>query len=378
MLTLIDEHSRECLAIDVGRRLNNEDLLERLTWLMSTRGVPTHIRSDNGSEFTAKVVRHWLSRVGVTSDPLPYHAKAACASTFIISKGRVVNINLLNIMFVCTSSLIGCSVILGDISTSETRTDTSPATARIDFGDPIPSSPSMTMPEKIHDGYWHGQFQRVNREVAAAKGTKVVFFGDSITLNWSSKRGKEIWNKHFSKYKPINMGNSGDITPVMLYRIAHGNLNFPKGKHPQVAVLLCGTNNFAVTKSAGGKVKWDLGANCPPEDVAHGVRAIAQEFRRRLPKTRLIIMGILPVANEAKRKKCRQVNEHLANIHFEKDEVVYVDLWHKYMSPGGSLNKDLFTDGTHLTEKGYRVWAAGIKSVLAESIRPERSQDRDK
>ena len=65
MLTLIDEFTRECLSIDVSRRLNSEDVLERLTWLMVTRGVPNHIRSDNGPEFTAKVVRKWLERVGV-------------------------------------------------------------------------------------------------------------------------------------------------------------------------------------------------------------------------------------------------------------------------------------------------------------------------
>lgn len=51
------------------------------------------------------------------------------------------------------------------------------------------------------------------------------------------------------------MGNSGDITPVMLYRVTHGNLDFPKDHQPKVAVLLCGTNNFVVTQSAGGAKK---------------------------------------------------------------------------------------------------------------------------
>jgi transposase InsO family protein len=65
MLVVIDEFTRECLAIDVARRLNSDDVLERLTWLMATRGVPDHIRSDNGSEFTAHAVRDWLQDVGV-------------------------------------------------------------------------------------------------------------------------------------------------------------------------------------------------------------------------------------------------------------------------------------------------------------------------
>jgi len=65
MLTLIDEYTRECLAIDVARNLRSDDVLERLSWLMATRGVPDHIRSDNGPEFTATVVRDWLKKVGV-------------------------------------------------------------------------------------------------------------------------------------------------------------------------------------------------------------------------------------------------------------------------------------------------------------------------
>ncbi len=65
MLTLVDEYTRECLAIDVARRLRSDDVLERLAWLFATRGVPDHIRSDNGPEFTARVVRSWLARVRV-------------------------------------------------------------------------------------------------------------------------------------------------------------------------------------------------------------------------------------------------------------------------------------------------------------------------
>ena len=65
LLTLIDEYSRECLSIDVARSLSSDEVLERLTWLMATRGVPDYIRSDNGSEFTATAVRDWLRRVGV-------------------------------------------------------------------------------------------------------------------------------------------------------------------------------------------------------------------------------------------------------------------------------------------------------------------------
>ena len=65
LLTIVDEYTRECLAIDVERRLNSESVLERLGELFVQRAIPEHIRSDNGPEFTAKTVRDWLSRLGV-------------------------------------------------------------------------------------------------------------------------------------------------------------------------------------------------------------------------------------------------------------------------------------------------------------------------
>ena len=65
MLAILDEHSRECLAIDVGRRLDHRNVLDRLAELFVRKGVPDYIRSDNGSEFTAYAVRDWLKRLGV-------------------------------------------------------------------------------------------------------------------------------------------------------------------------------------------------------------------------------------------------------------------------------------------------------------------------
>jgi putative transposase len=65
MLVVVDEFSRECLAIRVGRRLGSEEVLEVLAGLLLSRGAPEHIRSGNGPEFAAAAVRGWLARLGV-------------------------------------------------------------------------------------------------------------------------------------------------------------------------------------------------------------------------------------------------------------------------------------------------------------------------
>ena len=65
ILNIIDEFTRECLAVRVGRSLTHQVVIEVLTKLFCEHGVPVHIRSDNGSEFTAKRVRAWLKRLDV-------------------------------------------------------------------------------------------------------------------------------------------------------------------------------------------------------------------------------------------------------------------------------------------------------------------------
>jgi len=65
ILSIIDEYTRECLYIVTERRLSSQDVLNALFYLFIRRGVPNYIRSDNGSEFTAKAVRKWLSNLGV-------------------------------------------------------------------------------------------------------------------------------------------------------------------------------------------------------------------------------------------------------------------------------------------------------------------------
>ena len=65
VLVVVDEFARECLCIDVSRRMTSMDVPYRLVWLFVERTIPEHIRSDNGPEFAAEAVRTWLARLGV-------------------------------------------------------------------------------------------------------------------------------------------------------------------------------------------------------------------------------------------------------------------------------------------------------------------------
>lgn len=64
MLNVIDEFTRECIAIRIDRKLKSTDVIDVLSDLFILRGVPGHVRSDNGPEFVAKAVREWITAVG--------------------------------------------------------------------------------------------------------------------------------------------------------------------------------------------------------------------------------------------------------------------------------------------------------------------------
>ena len=65
ILTVLDEYTRECLATLVNRRITSPDVIDQLFHLFLFRGIPEHIRSDNGPEFTAREIRKWLNSLGV-------------------------------------------------------------------------------------------------------------------------------------------------------------------------------------------------------------------------------------------------------------------------------------------------------------------------
>jgi putative transposase len=75
MLNLIDEFTRECLAIRVDRKLNSTDVIDVLSDQFILRGIPGHIRSDHGPEFIAKAVPEWIAAVG--GWPLTTHSRAS-------------------------------------------------------------------------------------------------------------------------------------------------------------------------------------------------------------------------------------------------------------------------------------------------------------
>jgi lysophospholipase L1-like esterase len=148
-----------------------------------------------------------------------------------------------------------------------------------------------------------------------------------------------------------------------LYRNINGNLGFKEGEAPNVAVCLLGQKNIEEDETA--------------REIADGIRANVQLIRRRLPDTRIILTGLLPVfkesgakENAALLKKVRDVNKIIGSYE-ESDRVAFIDCSEEFLNNDGkSVNKELITkDGSLITTAGYRIWMEAIYNKLNEFVR---------
>ena len=115
MLNVVDEFTRECLAIRVGRKLGSADVIDVLADLFITRGTPGFIRSDNDGEFTAVAVKNWISGVRASTayiEPgtLRWHSSRCAAGTLASSaRGRTATWKASTASSGTSCSTEGCS-----------------------------------------------------------------------------------------------------------------------------------------------------------------------------------------------------------------------------------------------------------------------------
>jgi lysophospholipase L1-like esterase len=176
----------------------------------------------------------------------------------------------------------------------------------------------------------------------------VVFLGDSITDGWRGQR--DIWNEHFGKFHPLNLGIGGDRTQHVLWRIQHDEL---KGYNPKAFVIMIGTNNMGSDSE---------------QHIADGVKAIISEIEKQHPAAKILLLGIFPRSPKASdpiRGKVKRTNEILAKFDDGK-KVKYLDFGQKFLTDDGTLTKEIMPDFLHLSKKGYEIWAENVEKELEE------------
>lgn len=177
---------------------------------------------------------------------------------------------------------------------------------------------------------------------------KVVFLGDSITAGW---RSAPAYREAFSKYVPLNLGVAGDHTQNVLWRIQQGALD---GLSPQVVVVMIGVNN--------------LGGGFTPEATVSGVRAVVSAVQERLPRARVLLLGILPARHapsEGLRSKIIEANRLLAAAGFG-GLVKFSDVGSAFLDGEGKIQKSVMRDFLHPTAEGYQLLSDLVAPLVGQ------------
>jgi lysophospholipase L1-like esterase len=199
-------------------------------------------------------------------------------------------------------------------------------------------------------------------EIAKAGNIDLLFVGDSIT-DWfyygrggNPGTGAKVWEANFAPFKPANFGIAGDTTQGVLWRMQNGELEGFKAK---LIVLMLGTNNINRNPNA---------------DIIEGDRLIVEEFKKRQPQAKVLVLGVFPrqsrnaEQNPALRDAIKEINTGLAKLADNK-QVFFMDIGDKFLAADGSIPVDVMGDGLHPTEKGYQIWADAILPRVKELMK---------
>ncbi|WP_419808809.1 GDSL-type esterase/lipase family protein [Sphingomonas sp.] len=206
------------------------------------------------------------------------------------------------------------------------------------------------------DGDRHLAFLATRDALIRTGGTDLVFVGDSITDWWRNDPQRAIFDRYFGRYRPYNIGIAGDETQHVLWRIEHGELDRIR---PKLVVLMIGTNNLANANRMS------------PAETADGVAGVVEAIRRKLPRSKILLLGIFPRAarpEDPLRLAVSDTNARIARLGDERT-VFYRDIGAKLLGSDGTLSTEIMPDGLHPNARGYQIWADAISADVRRWVR---------
>ncbi|MFK5924158.1 MAG: GDSL-type esterase/lipase family protein [Verrucomicrobiota bacterium] len=224
----------------------------------------------------------------------------------------------------------------------------------VDGGFAVESESKPWKAEPGKSSGWGGKANRLSRQADAVK-PEICFVGDSLTEFWSNE-GSPVWLLEFHDKKVANLGMAADRVENILWRLKNGGL---EKIQPGLVVLMLGTNNLS--KSPPDK----------PEDVARGVAAVLKVIQLKLPRSRVLLLSILPNGydqSSALRGSVRLTNQALSELEV-MGKIDFLNVHDSFLTTAGTWKRGLTVDGTHLTMRGYDVLMNQLRKPLAEVVK---------
>ena len=202
----------------------------------------------------------------------------------------------------------------------------------------------------------HEQFLKDKADALKKGPIDLLFVGDSITDAWRGGPQNKLFVEKWGKHNPLNIGISGDKTQHVLWRLENGEVD---GISPKLIVLMIGTNNLGNPPQS------------TPEETAAGVTCVVKKLQEKLPKSKLLLLGVFPRGEKpdnAFRGQIKTINDTIARLDDGKS-VKYLDVADTFLEKDGTLPKSVMPDALHPNEKGYHLWAEAIGPVIEEMMK---------
>jgi lysophospholipase L1-like esterase len=213
--------------------------------------------------------------------------------------------------------------------------------------------PAATPVSRLDTPWWRRRHEAKLAEVRERR-VNLLWLGDSITQDWERPDFQWAWRHYYGGRDAVNLGFTGDATCHLLWRLGNGEV---AGIAPRAAVVLIGANNL-------GRLHW------PADEDVTGIVAVVAETRRRLPRTRVLLLGVLPSGRSAWVSATTvEINRALAAHYPAGGEVAFIDPAPLF-APGGVLDRAAFLDPLLMPPEPPLHPTAAAQARLAAAIEP--------
>lgn len=198
--------------------------------------------------------------------------------------------------------------------------------------------------------WWTARLGQTRSKILSDKAAcyDLVLVGDSITHRWEYKaNGGEVYPSLLQKYKVLNLGNGGDKTQNVIWRLENnGELDNYAAK---VFAVMIGVNN-------GGE---------DPEGTVAGVKKIVGLIREKHPESKVIVQAILPHGREPRNAISAKVINPMLKKYAEESGFVWLDIGEKFLDENGEIRQGLMMpDNLHPIKDGYEIWFTELSAVV--------------